>query len=168
MSTKEKQPTRCRTLLSAEQSREAMRSVMRPGGLISILVLVTGLVAFAQQPTNKMIPLKSRVPAAETEKYRDVRDAAQWKNPFLIVLPNGVQIRINGAALSGPTIPVPDVVDYLGKLPDRDWFYGLVVGVQENSIVGGEGDVTSEKRNLSELLKRLKDAGVRAELWPSG
>lgn len=92
----------------------------------------------------------------------------QWKNPYLIVQPNGVQIRINGAALSGPTIPVPDVVGYLEKLPDKVWVYGLVVAVQENSIVGGQDDINGIERNFSELLQRLKDAGVPTELWPSG
>ena len=140
---------------------------MRPTGLISILVLLTGFVAFAQQPTNKAAPLRSRVPAAKPEKYRDIRDARQWKNPCLIVYPNGVQVRVNGAALSGPTIPMSDVIGYLEKLRDRVWSYGLVVAVQPNGIVG-EDEFASEERNLSELIRRLKDAGVLAVLWPSG
>jgi hypothetical protein len=140
---------------------------MRVTGLISMLVLLTGFVAFAQQPTNKAAPLRSRVPVAKPEKYRDVRDAAQWKNPCLIVYANGVQIRVNGAALSGPTIPIPDVVGYLEKLPDKVWSYGLVVAVQPNGVVGSKDEFASEERNLSELIRRLKDAGVQAELWPS-
>lgn len=141
---------------------------MRRLKLISIFVLLPGLVAFAQQPTNKASPLRSRVPAAKPEKYRDVREGAQWKNPYLIVQANGVQIWVNGAASSGPTIPVPDVIGYLEKLPDRTWPYGLVVAVQENSIIGSKDDTVSIRRNLSELLQRLKDAGVPAKLWPSG
>ena len=130
-------------------------------------MLLTGFVAFAKQTANKTVPLRNRVPAAKPQKYRDVRDARQWKNPCLIVYPNGVQIRANGAALSGPTIPISDVVGYLEKLPDRVWSYGLVVGVEENGIATKD-EFASETRNLSELLQRLKDAGVQVELWPSG
>jgi hypothetical protein len=127
---------------------------------------MAGLVGFAQQPKSKIIPLRSRIPAAKPEKYRELRDAAKWKNPYLIVQADGVQVWINGAALTGPTMPVPDVIGYLEKLPNRSWFYGLVVGVQENSLTPNK-DRSITDRNFSELLQRLKDAGVRAELWPS-
>ena len=149
--------------------REHNTRNMRSTAVIPILVLMTGFVGFAQQPTSKIIPLRSRIPAAKPEKYRDLRDAVKWKNPYFIIQADGVQVWINGAALTGPTMPVPDVIGYLEKLPNRSWFYGLVVGVQENSLTASnDPDRSITNRNFSELLQRLKDAGVRAELWPSG
>ncbi len=37
-------------------------------------------------------PLQKRIPKPDSAKYREVRDAKDWKNPYLIVHPAGVQI----------------------------------------------------------------------------
>ncbi|MGB6483282.1 MAG: hypothetical protein WBE86_07320 [Candidatus Acidiferrales bacterium] len=104
---------------------------------------------------------------ANPEKYRTVRDATGWKNPFLIVQPNGVEVRTSGAAANGPTIPVRNVVGYLEKLPESMWIYGLVAAVGENGVIADEGAASRTKHNRQELIRRLKEAGIPTELWPS-
>jgi hypothetical protein len=141
---------------------------VRRTGLISIVVLLTGLAAFAQRPTNnKTAVLRNRVPPSNPEKYRDIREAANWKNPFLIVQPNGVEILCGGAAASGPTIPVSHVVRYLERLPESAWPYGLVVVVIENGVSANKDDWSRTKHTWLKLRRRLKEARIPAELWPS-
>jgi hypothetical protein len=138
-------------------------------GLLALLLLVTAHVAFSQQPTNdKAGSLRSRIPQANLEKYRSVRDASDWKNPYLIVELDGVEVRADGALAGGLTMPVADVIGYLERLPKGAWPYGLAVAVQENGVRGGKGTDSRIKHNRLELLRRLREARVRAELWPSG
>jgi hypothetical protein len=110
-------------------------------------------------------PLKNRIPPPDANKYRSVRDARDWRNPYLMVQANG--IRPASAAMETPTMSPAEVVAYLEKLPSIAWPYGLVVAVQENGV-RARGDTAKIETNREELLRRLKEAGVRAELWPSG
>lgn len=124
-------------------------------------------ISVCRKPILGADSLVGRVPSADPETYRGITDAPNWKNPFLIVQPNGVEIRTSGAAASGPTVPVSEVVAYLERLPENMWFYGLVVAVTENGVTGSENSASRMKRNWLELIRRLKEAGVPTELWPS-
>ena len=109
-------------------------------------------------------PLKNRIPPPDPNKYRSVRDARDWQNPYLIVQANG--IRPISPAKDTPTMSPPDVVSYLEKLPSIAWPYGLVVAVQENGVRASPDDARI-KRNREELLRLLEEAGVKVSLWPS-
>ena len=111
--------------------------------------------------------LVSRVPPPDPETYRGITDAPNWKNPFLIVGPNGVEIRSSGSAPSGPKLPVSKVVGFLERLPESTWLYGLVVAVQENGVIISEDAASRMKHNRLELMRRLSEADVQTELWPS-
>jgi hypothetical protein len=124
-------------------------------------------ILVCHKPISEANSLVSRVPPADPETYRDIRDAPNWKNAFLIVGPNGVEIRTDGGAASGPTLPVPEVLAYLKSLPENLWFYGLVVAVQENGVISNENAASRAKHNRLELMHRVKEAGVPTELWPS-
>ncbi len=111
-------------------------------------------------------PLKNRIPPAAPNKYRSVRDARDWQNPYLMVQVNGIDARPISAATDAPTMSPADVVAYLEKLPFVAWPYGLVVAVQENGV-RARGDDAAIKRNREELVRLLEEAGVKVELWPS-
>lgn len=59
------------------------------------------------------------------------RISSQWKNPCLIVGPEGIEI-IVGMARDGRKISVGSVGRALEGLPDPAWSYGLIVEVQGN------------------------------------
>jgi len=111
-------------------------------------------------------PLKNRIPPPDPNKYRSVRDARDWQNPYLMVKANGIDARPISAATEAPTMSPADVVAYLEKLPSMAWPYGLVVAVQENGV-RAPGDDAPIKRNREELVRLLEKAGVRVDLWPS-
>jgi hypothetical protein len=111
-------------------------------------------------------PLKNRIPPPDPNKYRSVRDARVFQNPYLMVKANGIDARPISAATEAPTMSPADVVAYLEKLPSMAWPYGLVVAVQENGV-RAPGDDAPIKRNREELLRLLDKAGVKVDLWPS-
>jgi hypothetical protein len=111
--------------------------------------------------------LRQRIPIANPSSYRDVRDAIDWKYPYLIVQSDGIEVRTTGAARTGPTMPVQSVIPFLEKLPRAAWPYGLVVGVQENGIRSGD-DGARINGNTTSLLNQLRKFGVKAYQYPTG
>ena len=109
-------------------------------------------------------PLKNRISPADPNKYRSVRDARDWQNPYLMVQANGIR-PISGAKDTSPLSPA-DAVAYLEKLPSMAWPYGLVVVVAENGI-RVSGDDARINRNREELVRLLEKAGIKVEFWPS-
>jgi hypothetical protein len=132
-------------------------------GTWRIFVLLLMITAGMSAQTNA--PLRQRVPKADPSKYRQVRDGKDWKNPYLVVRRDGVEII--GLTSAEPAVPLDSIAAELERLPVSAWPYGLVVAVQDVSL-GSAADwprVHSNRAKLREILKKL---GVKAELWPSG
>ena len=132
---------------------------------ISILFVLFPHASLAQQGA-KPSHLKNHVPEADRKSFRPVLDARDWKNPYLMVRRDGIEVRTTGVDTSAPTMPVKSVVPFLEMLPKTAWPYGLVVAVQENGVRSGDDDAFI-KRNSSELLNQLRKNSVKADLWPS-
>jgi hypothetical protein len=108
--------------------------------------------------------LRDRIPKRDPKKYQSVQDAADWKNPYLIVRPDGVEIV--GMTPVGRTIAVESVPAVLEGLPNSAWPYGLIVAVQDIGILSGKTDVPRIDANRTKLLKLLKELGVAVDRWP--
>ena len=108
-------------------------------------------------------PLRKRIPKPDPAKYREVRDAKHWKNPYLIVRPAGVQIL--GVTSTEPGVAVESIGAALERLPRSAWPYGLVVAVQDVSVQA-PGDAPRIRANREKLLRILKQLGVAVDLWP--
>ena len=141
--------------------------MVRSGLLGSLAVAVT-LFAFAQQPKpEKILPLKRRIPPANSAKYPSLREPSDWQNPFLVVGEGGITVGSGGDSPAlGPTLAVKDVVDFLTKLPNRAWPYGLVVVVAESGLeTGGEASRIKVRDELHELMDALRKARVSVYRW---
>ena len=147
-----------------------------PGGTLLITITnrssgsqpATIRLIYRRQPTPMASPndltLDPRISAADREKYRSIRDAKDWENPYLIVLRDGVDVRAKGYR---GTLPVSELRRALVALPVSAWPYGGVVAVQQIHLraVGGADD-GAIKSNVDETLAVLKVLNVRADLWP--
>lgn len=133
---------------------------MRMAGT-SVLLLALAVSIWSQ--THKS--LRQRIPAPQPEKYEHVRDANDWRNPYLIVRPDGIEIV--GMTPLGRAIPVESVQDVLEGLPVSEWPYGLIVAVQDIGIQSGKTDGTRIEANRVKLLHLLKQLGIRVDRWPS-
>ncbi len=115
-----------------------------------------------------MVPIKERIPArispADPGKYRNVQDASDWNNPFLVITSDGFNLRFHGGQMHGPLSTLARTV--VG-LPDSAWPYGRVLAASESGVqsIDGSGLI---KRNKEETDKILKELGVTVVWWPSG
>lgn len=124
----------------------------------------TTLATSADSQDSNDLKLDRRIPTANRQKYRSIRDAKDWENPYLVVLKGGVDVRAHGYR---STVPVSELRRLLVMLPASAWPYGAVVAVQEMSLraVGGADDAAI-KANLEDTLAVLKALKVHADLWP--
>jgi hypothetical protein len=127
--------------------------------LLSLLTITASAIA----QTN--VSLRQRIPKADPSKYQQVRDGKDWKNPYLVVRRDGVEII--GFTSAEPAIPLESIAAELERLPASAWPYGLVVAVQDISL-GSAADWPLVHSNRAKLLEILKKLGIKAELWPSG
>ena len=93
-----------------------------------------------------------------------MQDAKDWKNPYLVVRRDGIEIL--GITEAGQGIPVAAVRAKLENLPDTAWPYGLVVARQDYSL-RPEGDDSLIEANRRAVVRVLDRLGVTVDPWPS-
>jgi hypothetical protein len=110
-------------------------------------------------------PLAVRIPAADENKYRGIRDAKDWRNPYLIVRAQGIEM----VGVSDATRPltIDAALEILEALPDSSWPYGRVVAIQNIGIVSSEDQDSPTLEIRDKLFARLAELGVIVGLWPS-
>jgi hypothetical protein len=109
--------------------------------------------------------LKERIPEPDPKKFHSVQDAMDWKNPYLVVRRDGIEIV--GMTPVGRAVAVESVPGVLERLPGSAWPYGLVVAVQDVGILSGEADLANIETNRTKLLNLLKELGIAVDRWPS-
>lgn len=82
---------------------------------VILLVLLSVLFAACQESASS-VPLRNRIPPPDPSKYRDVRDYWQWKTPYLLVKPDGIEF-----VGSGQSMAVESVPRILEALPRSAW-----------------------------------------------
>ena len=138
-------------------------SVLKRGLLVAIFVaqlVGSTLIGWTQTSQSP----QSRIPKPDPKKWHAVRDAKDWKNPYLIVRRDGIEIV--GMTAVGQAIPVDSVPGVLKGLPESAWPYGLVVAVQDIGL-RSQGDPQRIEANRKRLLTLLQKLGIAADLWPS-
>ena len=113
-----------------------------------------------------VLSLRQRIPKSDPKKYSSISDGSQWKNPYLIVGTEGIEI-IVGVTRDARRISVDSVVRALEGLPESAWPYGLVVAVSENGIVSPTTGDPQTEANQARLIRLLKQQGIAVDLWPS-
>ena len=129
-------------------------------------LLVIGLVAAARMDCGQTSPcLQDRIPKSDPKKYDSVQEAKDWKNPYLVVRRDGIEILRRTPV--GRAITVESVPGVLERLPDSAWPYGLIVALQDIGILSGKTDVARIEANRTKLLNLLKELCVAVDRWPS-
>jgi poly-gamma-glutamate synthesis protein (capsule biosynthesis protein) len=124
------------------------------------------LGALTQYPQRfKVAGLSDEEAAAmKPEPWTQIRDAKDWRNPFLTIHPDGIELIAAGA----PTEPVSldDLESTLGDLPAEDWPYGKVVAVKQNPTES-RGDPALVKTARPRVRAILLRMGIKADWWPA-
>jgi hypothetical protein len=142
--------------------------------IVVAFLICTGFSgASAQSNTKQSTPpaasLKARIPAPKPSVYSALRSATDWKNPYLIAKEDGIEISKNANDYTAQVVSVEDAMRFLEHLPKSAWPYGLVVGVEDQSVCCRYSDGEARfHANREALLSRLKRAGIVVSLWPSG
>ena len=135
--------------------------------------IMTALAACLWVGSSTAVPISvvqatafsERIPAADPEKYKSVRDAKDWANPYLIVKANGIDV-ISKTLPSGRKVVAPgELREALMTLPSTAWPYGRVVAIQPSGL-GGSGDRTPIARNMQAAQDVLKALPVVINPWP--
>jgi len=113
-------------------------------------------------PISQRLP--ARIPTADPAMYRDVLDATDWKNPYLLITRDGFDVRFQGGRMFGP---LSVLAQTLVGLPDSAWPYGRVVAGQEIGVRSRD-DGPVIQRNREEADRILRGVGLSVQWWPSG
>jgi len=134
-----------------------------------LLFLLAGMLACSKQDVPSAPEPQAvlqAIPPADSAKYHSVRDMKNWRNPYLIVRPDGVALF--DVADSAEIILKPDeLLPALAKLPASNWPYGRVVAAAESSRTGSEQDRIAIRRNKGIVGGILEGAHIAVDWVPS-
>lgn len=92
-----------------------------------------------------------QIPAPDPPLYVNVQDYEHWRNPFLVVLSDGIRVHCSVPAVE-KKVPVGALHRTLLSLPLSAWPYGRIVAVQ----AGGGPQTNSNLRLIEEIACRVK------------
>src|SRR5579864_6149947 len=98
-------------------------------GLSSILLIGIFLIACSQQdPVQSPAPevVLQAIPAADAAQLERIHDMRNWRNPYLIVRPDGVAL-LDAADSAEIKLKPGELLGALAALPASNWPYGRVV-----------------------------------------
>lgn len=136
---------------------------------VSILVSVTliGVACSSRQAAQVFDPAAAlqAIPAADSTKYEQIQDMKKWRNPYLIVRPDGVTL-YDAADNAEILLKTDEVLPALGKIPATNWPYGRVVAAAESGDRKTEQDAVAIRRNKGIVGGMLEGAHVAVKWVP--
>ena len=107
----------------------------------------------------------AQIPAPNPQLYVHVQDYEHWRNPFLVVLSDGIRIHCLAPAFE-KKVPVGALHQTLLSLPLSAWPYGRIVAVQAGGGPQTNTNVRLVEENRVQSEAILKAAGVTIDSWP--
>jgi hypothetical protein len=137
--------------------------------LLLFLLFGLSLVACSQQngaqaPTPEVV--LQAIPAADSAKIERIHDMKTWRNPYLIVRPDGVAL-LDVADSAEIRLKPAELLPALAALPATNWPYGRVVAATENSARASDQDAVALRRNKGIVGGILENAHIAVKWVPS-
>ena len=136
---------------------------------LCLALLAMILTACTQQPQPQgpdPQALLQAIPAPDSAKYKSVRDMKNWRNPYLIVRPDGVAL-FDVADSAEIVLKPNELLPELAKLPASNWPYGRVVAATENNTRGSEQDAVAIRKNKGIVGGLLQGAHIDVKWVPA-
>ncbi|HEY6369945.1 MAG TPA: hypothetical protein VIX37_05160 [Candidatus Sulfotelmatobacter sp.] len=105
------------------------------------------------------------IPAADQAQVDRIHDMKNWRNPYLIVRPDGVAL-LDAADSAEIRLKPAELLPALAALPASNWPYGRIVAATENTKVS-EPEQVEIRRNRGIVGGMLQDAHVAIKWVPS-
>ena len=106
------------------------------------------------------------IPAANSAQFERIHDMRTWRNPYLIVRPDGVAL-LDAADSAEIRLKPAELLPALAALPASNWPYGRVVAATENSAKFSEQDDIAIRRNKGIVGGILQSAHIAIKWVPS-
>jgi hypothetical protein len=138
---------------------------------VSAVVLAVGISLVgcsarqgAAPPPTPEIVLQA-IPAADQAQVERIHDMKNWRNPYLIVRPDGVAL-LDVADSAEIRLKPAELLPALAALPASNWPYGRVVAATENGKAS-EQEQVEIRRNRGIVGGMLQDAHIAIKWVPS-
>jgi hypothetical protein len=106
------------------------------------------------------------IPPANSAQFERIHDMRTWRNPYLIVRPDGVAL-LDAADSAEIRLKPAELLPALAALPASNWPYGRVVAATENSAKSSEQDSIAIRRNKGIVGGILQSAHIAIKWVPS-
>ena len=134
------------------------------------LLLSVSLVACSSHeqaaPAPDPITILQSIPQADAAHYERIRDMKTWRNPYLIVRPDGVAL-LDSADNAEIILKPDELLGALAHLPASNWPYGRVVAATDVNPRMSEQDRVAIRRNKGIIGGTLQGAHVAVKWVPS-
>ena len=126
----------------------------------------------------------SQIPLPTKSLYIDIHDPAQWANPFIVVGPEtltlrilqpdantstvgqGTLLRLESARRQELQLHPADLDKALVDIPAGAWHYGRVIAIAESPEAPAK-ERAQVRRNLEAAIQDLNNLGMVVQEWPS-
>ncbi len=138
-------------------------------GVAAVVLAGISLVACssdqsAAQPPAPEVVLQA-IPAADQAQVERIHDMKNWRNPYLIVRPDGVAL-LDVADSAEIRLKPGELLPALAALPASNWPYGRIVAATENTK-GSEQERVEIRRNRGIVGGMLEGAHIAIKWVPS-
>ena len=106
-----------------------------------------------------------QIPPADPEKYDNVRDYREWRNPYLVIRKDGVAL-LDVGNNEQRLIKPEDLPEALAQLPLTAWPYGRAVAVGENGVLTSADDTVLIRKNRGIVLGTLESLHILVPFTP--
>ena len=107
-----------------------------------------------------------QIPPTDPHKYVGMRDMKGWRNPYLIIRPDGVGL-LDPANNEQRLLKTDELVETLAALPAAAWPYGRIVVVTEASPAGAEDQKAAIRRIKGIVAGTLESMHIQINWVPS-
>lgn len=139
-------------------------------GAVVLTICAASLLAARPVQTDSVQAgrLNSRIRPANPQRYKSIRDAKDWENPYLVIRREGIEVIAKGLPSGRQTVAATDLRRTLVELSETAWPYGRVVAVQDIGIRAADrSDEQPIADNRNVALATLKTLQITVERWPS-
>src|SRR4051794_6365683 len=94
--------------------------------------IIFGASPVAERPFHDQVArdrLNPKIGRAVVSQYESIRDATDWKNPFITPVVTGVLLRLGDWKSEPQSVALADLRQALIKLPVTAWPYGAIVAL---------------------------------------
>ena len=105
------------------------------------------------------------LPPADPAQYDRIQDMKKWRNPYLIIRPDGVAL-LDSADSEEVLLKTDEVVPALARLPASNWAYGRVVAAGFAGRASNQ-DAIAIRRNKGIVGGELEGAHIAVRWLPS-